>query len=218
MSFKARSFYLTVPNPQVQQMFVDKGHRVAYMPEHADVIVFPGGHDVIPILYGERPIQSTAYSLGRDLREVRIFRTTPHNKPKVGICRGAQFLNVMCGGALYQDVNNHCTDHDLMDVASKRLFKVTSTHHQMMIPPNHAKILGLAAEATRKETEATVTNLPSGQPLPFTDPEVVWFKHQQCLCFQPHPEYERAETCRNYFFELLDKYIFPRIQSPEARS
>jgi gamma-glutamyl-gamma-aminobutyrate hydrolase PuuD len=50
-----------------------------------------------------------------------------------GICRGMQFLHAMNGGKLYQDVSNHCRDHQIIDVGSGEILTTSSMHHQMCI-------------------------------------------------------------------------------------
>lgn len=72
-----------------------------------DGIVFTGGADIDPALYGEEPI----FGLGtidtlRDGFEFellnRVIRET--SIPVLGICRGFQLINIAFGGTLYQDM------------------------------------------------------------------------------------------------------------------
>ena len=75
------------------------------------LIAFMGGTDIQPKLYGENPIAETespdAY---RDAKEIDLYKTY-ENIPKLGICRGAQLINVLNGGSLYQDVDGHEYGH-----------------------------------------------------------------------------------------------------------
>ncbi len=71
-----------------------------------DGIVFTGGGDVNPKLYGEAP---TEYVQGideqRDLFECMLLeKSLLRQLPVLGICRGLQAINVFFGGSLYQDV------------------------------------------------------------------------------------------------------------------
>ena len=71
-----------------------------------DGILFTGGHDVSPELYGEalRPLCDIPCPQ-RDTLEAALFRLAMEDgKPMLGICRGLQFLNAMLGGTLYQDL------------------------------------------------------------------------------------------------------------------
>ncbi|MDU2240868.1 MAG: gamma-glutamyl-gamma-aminobutyrate hydrolase family protein, partial [Paenibacillus sp.] len=59
-------------------------------------------------LYGQEklPLCQTT-SACRDSLEKRLFeKTLQYEKPVLGICRGFQFMNVMLGGSLYQDIKS----------------------------------------------------------------------------------------------------------------
>lgn len=74
--------------------------------ERLDCILLPGGPDVSPLLYGENPIREVTYSVeAQDRFEIELVRQcVKMNKPILGICRGAQVINVALGGTLYQDI------------------------------------------------------------------------------------------------------------------
>lgn len=71
-----------------------------------DGFLFPGGHDVDPALYGEEPSPLCGTVCPeRDSMERLLFPLALETgKPLLGICRGVQMMNVMLGGALYQDL------------------------------------------------------------------------------------------------------------------
>jgi len=66
-----------------------------------DIIIFSGGNNISPQLYGE-PIGSlTGISTLRDQNEMILMDNAMENNIKVlGICRGMQFVNVFLGGKL----------------------------------------------------------------------------------------------------------------------
>ena len=72
-----------------------------------DALLLSGGHDVDPHNYGEEPKQK----LGdiwpeRDKFDMRLLKLAEENGiPVLGICRGAQIINVYHGGTLYQDLS-----------------------------------------------------------------------------------------------------------------
>ena len=69
-------------------------------------LVLTGGGDVDPALYGEErhPLTEDAEP-GRDEFEIDLARrAVDADLPLLGICRGAQVLNVAAGGTLVQDV------------------------------------------------------------------------------------------------------------------
>lgn len=76
----------------------------------ADGIVFTGGYDIAPKLYGEEVrYYNVTVTPERDDNEVELFKLWEKTgKPYFGICRGLQFLNVMLGGTLYQDIPVEC--------------------------------------------------------------------------------------------------------------
>ncbi|MEV4557736.1 gamma-glutamyl-gamma-aminobutyrate hydrolase family protein [Kitasatospora sp. NPDC049285] len=69
-----------------------------------DGLVIAGGEDVSPALYGERAHAETrATAAERDLWEAALIRAAlAADLPLLGICRGMQLLNVVCGGSLVQ--------------------------------------------------------------------------------------------------------------------
>jgi putative glutamine amidotransferase len=77
-----------------------------------DGLVITGGKDVDPAAYGQRPHPSTDRPGGqRDVWEFALLRAALQRQlPVLGICRGAQVLNVALGGTLHQhlpDVIGH---------------------------------------------------------------------------------------------------------------
>lgn len=90
--------------------------RVLY--ERLDGVLFAGGNDLNPRLYGEKQNPLTVHvSDARDTVEATLMQwTLTDDKPLLAICRGAQLLNVISGGSLYQDLLTefpHATDHQL---------------------------------------------------------------------------------------------------------
>jgi gamma-glutamyl-gamma-aminobutyrate hydrolase PuuD len=74
--------------------------------EEFDGILFAGGADVEPKLYGqEKKYQSVETDSARDRFELQLLnRARDTGLPVFGICRGLQMINVAYGGTLYQDL------------------------------------------------------------------------------------------------------------------
>ncbi|MCW8857816.1 MAG: type 1 glutamine amidotransferase [Kangiella sp.] len=71
-----------------------------------DGVVITGGHDVEPVLYATEPEVEPKYDSARDAFEMKIIKDAlKRNLPLLGICRGAQLLNVACGGTLFQQLH-----------------------------------------------------------------------------------------------------------------
>ena len=71
-----------------------------------DGFIISGGHDITPALYGET-LSPNCEEIIPDLDSMEsfllseVFKT---EKPIFGICRGMQFINVVLGGSLYQEL------------------------------------------------------------------------------------------------------------------
>jgi putative glutamine amidotransferase len=74
--------------------------------EPLDGLVLQGGSDVAPESYQEKPLKPEwSGDRVRDLYEMALVHEfMAQGKPILGICRGAQLLNVALGGTLYQDI------------------------------------------------------------------------------------------------------------------
>ncbi len=80
----------------------DEDHKVDI--DGVDGVVIGGGDDISPELYGGRLMPSVRFDAGRDAMERAIVTAAfEAGKPVLGVCRGAQMLNVALGGTLHQD-------------------------------------------------------------------------------------------------------------------
>lgn len=183
----------------------------------ADLIVFTGGSDVSPTLYGEKVLPVSFVNLQRDLEEKDVFERYK-SIPKVGICRGGQFLNVMSGGKMFQDVNNHTRSHFMVNLLKTNGIEddkllVTSTHHQMMRAGPKGHVLAIALGDDEKSNRLSSRYLSAEvSEYPEYDTEVVWYPETNSLCFQPHPEYSQGvqnlKPMSDYFLKLIDHFFF----------
>lgn len=122
--------------------------------EMADGILFSGGCDVEPKRFGEETKESCGViQKNRDALEFAVFkRAFEKKKPIMGICRGAQVINVALGGSLYQDIPTEIpsdiphrqsqprtepshevkilSDTPLMELIGKERMTANSFHHQ----------------------------------------------------------------------------------------
>ncbi|MGB2824401.1 MAG: gamma-glutamyl-gamma-aminobutyrate hydrolase family protein, partial [Phycisphaerae bacterium] len=71
-----------------------------------DGLLLTGGDDVPPEAYGEKPLPQTRTLSGRRHRfeKAIIEAWLETRKPILGVCRGLQEVNVVCGGSLVQDI------------------------------------------------------------------------------------------------------------------
>jgi len=110
-----------------------------------DLIIFSGGADINPRLYGESITYSRGINNSRDEIEVDILSKALALGIKVfGVCRGHQLINAYLGGRLVQDLFmgqkpslTHSSPHTLDKITSDRFLEgintVNSLHHQGVI-------------------------------------------------------------------------------------
>jgi putative glutamine amidotransferase len=101
-----------------------------------DGLLFAGGNDVDPKLYGQKPYAETVdFSSARDQMETRLMELAlDQQKPILTICRGMQLLNVICGGSLYQHIKTdlkRASDHEI-STYKKTLVDLA---HQLKVEP-----------------------------------------------------------------------------------
>ena len=158
-----------------------------------DGIVFTGGADLDPALYGAEPaVGLGGVSPKRDAFEITLAREAYRiGLPTLGICRGCQLLAAAGGGTLYQDLpserpgsikhfqsspRNHqshaasvVAGTRLADVIGHREIRVNSFHHQAVRDLPAGSVLAATA--------------PDGVVEAFEDP-----RHPHWLAIQWHPE------------------------------
>jgi putative glutamine amidotransferase len=115
--------------------------------EDVDAMVFTGGSDLNPALYGQEPHpESGGFHDRRDAAELELMRDAlAQGMPVLGICRGMQLLNVARGGDLIQHLEGEThkgppgtyTRHSVTVLPGTRLAAVLGTdahthscHHQ----------------------------------------------------------------------------------------
>lgn len=178
----------------VGAIFEERGWNVVYStegPQDPDLIVFTGGSDVSPYIYGEEPDGARGCDPVRDEFEKSVYEAHVGRVPMVGICRGGQLLNVLNGGKMIQHLGETVSGDVLMyDEVKRNVFKVRVDHHQGMISEDYTMPIGWAEDDFEDQ---------------FPD-YAIWYEETQSLCFQPHPEWGHQGT-KDYFFELVDKYI-----------
>ena len=210
----SKKVFIVNPTPDYEKMFISMGWGIVHSLKDADIIQFTGGSDVSPLLYGETKHPSTNCNVERDEREELIIHLAMDKlMPITGICRGAQFVNVMCGGKLWQNVNGHAIagTHQAWDTRTDEYFPVTSTHHQMMISSGkNAQIILLAQESTKKERVGNTGNVISIFDQHVTDVEAIWYPTYLCFCFQPHPELSYIPSLKVKYFEYLDEFLMSK--------
>lgn len=118
--------------------------------ELVDGLVLTGGADVSPSSYGESPLRPEwSGDAPRDAYEIALVRAAiALGKPVLGICRGAQLINVAFGGTLYQDIRTQLPE------AGVHVTEAYEKHrHAMRIEPG-SKLAALYPGLERSEVNS----------------------------------------------------------------
>ena len=175
--------------------------------EKVNIVLFTGGTDVNPELYGKsRNTRTNRPDRMRDQAEVDIFNYCKENNiPMVGICRGFQFLNVMNGGEMYQDVTGHAGRNHSVDVflgtTITGSFIVNSYHHQM-VNPNEQEAIVLAKSSARLSDHYLGESHMREAP-PEYEVESCYFPESNSAGVQWHPEWMDQRSEAAIFFKEL---------------
>jgi len=134
------------------------------------LLISGGNFDIHPSYYGEKPINALR-TIKRERTEFElelVDLALNQDLPLLGICGGAQAINVALGGSLYQDIatqlplaNNHeqgaKKDHGghpikiisgtcLRQIVQKHTLEVNTTHHQSIKRTGKGLVVNATAE------------------------------------------------------------------------
>lgn len=178
----------------VGAIFAARGYDVTHDASklsQVDLVVFTGGSDVSPYVYGEEPNGARGCDSVRDDLEVTLYHAAKFHKiPCIGICRGGQLLNVLNGGKMIQDhglVTGIVKGLSVEGPVDEHTLYLMVDHHQGMISSWFDGAVPIALG-------------------PLLQSYASYYPSTKDLCFQPHPEWGHKGT-EEYFFELVKKYI-----------
>lgn len=164
------------------------------MPAPIDGLVIGGGDDIATDLYGATAAYDNTADRARDEMELAaIKRARVDNTPVLGICRGAQLINVAAGGTLYSDISElrRSTSNRVNPLACKPIalkrrsrlaaivgssrLRVNSLHHQAV----HG--LGSGIQASARDADGFVQAIEARNAAFVIG--VQW--HPEYLCYRP---------------------------------
>lgn len=111
----------------------DKKENISQIARIADGFLFSGGDDIHPRYYGEELMADMVISPDErtEFETALLKESMQLRKPVLGICLGAQLINVVLGGSLYQDIPtqiakslNHRDQHNITIVEGTMLYKI----------------------------------------------------------------------------------------------
>jgi putative glutamine amidotransferase len=131
-----------------------------------DGLVLQGGADLSPLAYGEQPLKPEwAGDPMRDRFEIDLVQAfTDAGKPVLGICRGAQLINVALGGSLHQDVPLHRADDYDQHVHEVRL-EPGSGLARLYDDPGPRRVVSIHHQAIKqlgRDLEVEARSVPDG--------------------------------------------------------
>lgn len=180
--------------------------------EEAEVVLFTGGADVTPYLYGCKQHHTTNCNPSRDLADKEIFNQIKENQVALGICRGSQFLCVMNGGLLIQNVTNHAIDGTHGITNGDVTYYIPSVHHQMQYPYNLSKddyeVLFISKDRRSNCYEGDLIN--QNLVIKFGEPEIVLYHKSRlpkCLSVQGRPEMIPESPVSKMISKLVKKLV-----------
>ena len=179
--------------PIMLPLTIDEGELVqAY--SLCDGILFTGGHDVNPAVYGQEKKDTCGQTCEeRDIMEgFRLEKCIEDNKPLFGICRGIQFINGYLGGTLYQDLDTEydsSTDHHMSPPYDRAAHEIT-----VLSKTKLAEIIGEGYHEVNSYHHQAIKELsPKVEKMAVSEDgliEAISIKnHRFALAVQWHPEF-----------------------------
>lgn len=175
----------------VGSIFEKRGYEVLYTDEtlsQANLVVFTGGSDVSPYIYGEEPAGARGCDPVRDEYEKEVYElAVSKGIPCIGICRGHQFLSALNGADIIQD-HGLISGMIELDGIEGNNNVVIADHHQGVLS-NGGKLLSTAY-------------VGNGVVVDYE----VYYPETLTLGVQYHPEWSHEGT-ETRFFDLIEEYI-----------
>ncbi len=172
-------------------------------PAALDGIVISGGDDIDPGLYLPDAPDIPAADPRRDAFEIEsLKRAIDGGLPVLGICRGAQLLNVVLGGSLHDDIRDirQHTSNRRTPFASKTLIVETGSRLADLLGTQRARINSLHHQAIADLGEGLIV---SGRDMDGIVQAVEHPSHRFMLGLQWHPEYLPLRLRQRALFKAL---------------
>lgn len=177
-------------------------------PEEVALVVFSGGEDLEPFMYGGQDFRNLCYTNHqRDYFEKRVFNhCRKHFIKMTGICRGFQFLNVLSGGQMYQHVNYHYDGNHLARFSWKSEdYFVSSSHHQLVKLPSDAVPV---VWSTNRRSNIYIGPRGEIAAPPAKEVEAAIFPSTKSMGVQFHPERMKSNSSGyQAYLEFLTDYL-----------
>ena len=147
--------------------------------EFIDALIVGGGDDIDPKYYEGETNNKDKIDIKRDQLEIDwVKKALRKTTPLIGICRGAQLINVVSGGSLFQDIRSlrQRTDNRpgllptkqvqvskgslLARILNTRFLRVNSLHHQSIrMTGANLKVVGWDLDNITQALESKEDNI-----------------------------------------------------------
>ena len=154
-----------------------------------DGVVIGGGDDIDPEHYGESGDAGATYDVVRDNLEIAMIKAALQaDVPLLGICRGAQLINVVLKGSLFQDIRplRKKTPNKNSAFVLKKAYIAANTHLANLLQAETIPINSLHSQAVNHVGDGLLISAEDA------DGFVQAFEHVNkpfLLGVQWHPEY-----------------------------
>lgn len=166
-------------------------------------VIVTGGHDIDPVLYAQQSEVVPHHDRERDIFESRVIDAAlARGLPLLGICRGAQLLNVRLGGDLHQELTSRrmLTSNRWTILPLKTLVVEPSSMLHRLIGSSRARINSLHNQAIdRLGRDLKI----AGKDLDGIVQAVENRDRDFLLGVQWHPEYLLFFRCQRRLFKAL---------------
>ena len=193
---------------ETNQELVKSLNEFTKNPTDFSLVLFTGGADVDPKLYNDTsPLEFCSCNPARDHIEKMVFNTAKKNGVRMaGICRGIQFLNVMCGGKLMHHIESHAGSlHPITTIHNSKEIVVNSLHHQMILPTSDTIVTAITP---RKFSKVYIGF--GDKKVDYKGPEIegAIFPEVESFGVQYHPEMmQKGSEGREYFMSMAKDAI-----------
>lgn len=173
--------------------------KVEHVVQELDALVLQGGADVAPETYGQEPLREQwRGDVVRDRYELALMRCfLAQKKPVLGVCRGAQLLNVAFGGTLFQDIATQCPaahehvdvelydqfEHDVTFIQGSALTELYPTSSQLRVTSIHHQAVAELGKGIVVEAVSTLDGLVEA---------IRWTGDAYARGVQWHPEFHQG--------------------------
>lgn len=143
--------------PEDTQVYIDSVKRAGAIPvllpqisneqealdalKTVDAVILTGGEDINPMYYAEKPHKNLEeLKHDRDISDYWLLKAAlKEDYPILGTCRGMQFLNIILGGTLYQDLPTEYVS----TISHRDPKKVDFARHTMKITDTNSKLFSM---------------------------------------------------------------------------